>query len=122
MMPLEGVNPVAPVCGNSAIGQTLSKLSHPRCAANAKGMALCCPVSTRHFRLLRFGSFPSEVSTEKYHLCVVSVIVGLSVVLSGCGAAPAPEASAAVEGPEAVVASFYRWCTGYPGNPTDERP
>jgi hypothetical protein len=74
-------------------------------------------VSTRHFRLLRFGSFPSEVSTEKYHLCVVSVIVGLCVVPGGCGAAPAPEASAAVEGPEAVVTNFYRWYTGYPGNP-----
>jgi hypothetical protein len=59
--------------------------------------------------------------SKKLHLYVVSVIAGLCVVLSGCGAAPAPEASAAVEGPEAVVTNFYRWYTGYPGNPMVDR-
>jgi hypothetical protein len=63
----------------------------------------------------------TEMNRGKLALSVLGIIVGLAVLLSGCGPAPEPvDASPAHATPREVVESFYAWYVDYPGNPMVE--
>jgi hypothetical protein len=57
-----------------------------------------------------------EMGTKRLGLAVIGVLLGISLVTSGCQGA-----ARAAEEPATVVEAFYKWLIGYPGNAAADR-